>query len=88
MQFVAQSKSEKKPHFAENIQRPHVSRAKCCKNGLELSHSALLELDNTFNCFNFAFSISTIITHFFDLGTFLKSTQIEGRAGSTLLWGM
>ena len=39
------------------------------KKTLELLHSALL-LDNTFNSFNFAFSIVTIITHIIDLGTF------------------
>ena len=48
------------------------------KKGLELSNSAL----NTFNSFNFAFSIATIITHFFDLETFLKYTRIESRSGS------
>ena len=58
------------------------------KKGLELSHSALLQLDNTFNSFNFAFSITTIITHFFDLVSFSKYTQIEGRTGRTPLWGV
>ena len=60
-------------HLAENIQRPHVSRVNCCKKSLKLSHSALLKLDNTFNSFNFAFSVATIIAHFFDLGTFLNA---------------
>ena len=56
------------------------------KKSLELSLSALLQLDNTFYSYNFAFSMATIITHFFDLGTFLKYTRIEGRTGSTHLW--
>ena len=60
----------------------------CCIKSLELSHSALWSIDNTFNGFNFAFSIATIITHCFDLGTFLKYTRIGGRTGSTPLWGV
>ena len=47
---------------------PHVSRVNCCIKSLELSHSRQ---------HYFAFSIATIITHFFALGTFLKYTQIE-----------
>ena len=59
-------------HFTENTEMPNVYRVNCCKKSLELSLSALLLLDNTFYSFNFAFSMATIITHFFDLGTFLK----------------
>ena len=41
-------------HLAKNIQRPHVSRFRCCKKTkthLKLSHSALLLQDNTLNSF-------------------------------------
>ena len=75
-------------HFADNIQRPMSPGSVVVKKSLELSYSALLLLDNTFNNLNFAFSIATIITHFFDLGTFLKYTRIEGRTGITPLWGV
>ena len=53
----------------------------------KFSHSyARFFLCLSFDSLNFAFSIATIITHFFDLGTFLKYTQIEGRTGNTPLW--
>ena len=48
----------------------------------------VLQLDNTFNSFNFAFSLGTIITYIFDLGTFLKYAQIEGRTVNSRMWGV